>query len=89
MLRFDKLARPENRITAFLAGDDAPAKEVVAKLASDIGFAPLDTGPLLNARYLEAMAHLNIAIAVGQKGGTDAAFIYDQKRAATSSEHHE
>jgi len=41
-------------------------------------FSALIAGPMINARYLEAMAHLNIAIAVGQKGGTDAAFFYHQ-----------
>jgi 8-hydroxy-5-deazaflavin:NADPH oxidoreductase len=30
------------------------------------------------ARYLEAMAHLNIQLAVGQKGGTSAALNYHQ-----------
>lgn len=40
------------------------------------GFAPVDGGPLRSARYLEAIAHLNIQIAVGQSGGTDVAFLY-------------
>jgi hypothetical protein len=43
-----------------------------------LGFAPVDAGPLRSARYLEAIAHLNIQIAVGQGGGTDAAFVYDR-----------
>ncbi|MEO0826560.1 MAG: NAD(P)-binding domain-containing protein [Cyanobacteria bacterium J06642_9] len=63
-------------ITAFIAGDNDQAKQTVITLAKDIGYAPLDTGPLYTARYLESMAHLNIQIAVGQGGGTNAAFIY-------------
>jgi predicted dinucleotide-binding enzyme len=60
----------------YIAGDNDAAKQKVYALASDIGYAPIDTGPLYTARYLESMAHLNIQIAVGQGGGTHAAFIY-------------
>ena len=35
-----------NRLVIFLAGDDAAAKKTVARLVEQIGFAPLDTGPL-------------------------------------------
>lgn len=65
-------------ITAFIAGDNNEAKQKVIALARDIGYAPIDTGPLYTARYLESMAHLNIQIAVGQGGGTNAAFVYLQ-----------
>jgi len=34
-------------------GDDAPAKEVVAGLIRDVGFEPVDAGPLRIARYIE------------------------------------
>lgn len=68
------------RISAFVAGDDSAARQRVATLAADIGFAPVEVGPLSMARYLEAMAHLNIQIAVGQGNGTDAAFMYHQSK---------
>ena len=74
----DKPVRDGKQITAFVAGDNDSAKHIVANLAAKIGYAPVDTGPLYTARYLESMAHLNIQIAVGQEGGTDAAFIYSQ-----------
>lgn len=70
--------RSGHTITAFACGDDEASKDKVLKLVSDCGFAPLNAGALKSARYLEAMAHLNIEIAVGQGGGTDAAFIYHQ-----------
>lgn len=60
----------------FLCGDNAEARATVADMIASIGFAPIDTGPLRCARYLEAMAHLNIQIAVGMKGGTGAVFGY-------------
>lgn len=70
--------RDGQRITAFVSGDDMDAKTDTLALAEAAGLAPLDVGPLKSARYLEAMAHLNIQIAVGQGGGTQAAFIYHQ-----------
>ncbi len=72
----DEPVRGGQAITAFIAGDNDEAKQKVIVLASDIGYAPVDTGSLYTARYLESMAHLNIQIAVGQGGGTNAAFIY-------------
>jgi 8-hydroxy-5-deazaflavin:NADPH oxidoreductase len=66
------------RITAFVSSDDADARQKVCQLAKDSGFAPVDVGALRAARHLEAMAHLNIHIALNQNGGTNAAFIYHQ-----------
>jgi 8-hydroxy-5-deazaflavin:NADPH oxidoreductase len=51
------------QLTAFLAGDDPKAKQTVAKLTKDIGFDPVDCGPLKAARYLEAMAIMIINLA--------------------------
>jgi NADPH-dependent F420 reductase len=44
--------------TAFVAGDDALAKELVASLVRDVGFEAVDAGPLASARYLEPLAAL-------------------------------
>lgn len=71
-----RLVREGGRVTAFIAGDHGDANGLVTRLAADAGFAPLVVGPLAHARYLEAMAHLNIALAVGGGGGTNAAFVY-------------
>jgi 8-hydroxy-5-deazaflavin:NADPH oxidoreductase len=48
----------------------------VENLACEAGFDSLDVGDLTCARYLEQVAHLNIAIAVGKQRGTNAAIIY-------------
>jgi 8-hydroxy-5-deazaflavin:NADPH oxidoreductase len=78
----DKQQRAGQRATVFVAGDEPDATSVVAELGNDIGFAPILAGPLASARYLEAMAHLNIQIAFGLNGGSNAAFIYHQAGAA-------
>lgn len=49
-------------LDAFIAGDDDQAKQTVAELAGSIGFRPIDAGPLVMARALEAMALLNITL---------------------------
>ena len=51
----------------FLATDDAGARETVARLAAEIGFRPLDLGPLRNARVGEhlAVAWIHLAMKAG------------------------
>ena len=50
------------------------AKQVAANLASDLGFDPVDLGPLAMARNLESFALLWITLAIQQKQGFDFAF---------------
>lgn len=64
------------RTSAFVASDDPVARNTILQLAQELGFAPVEVGPLKMARYLEALAHLNIQLAVAQGGGTQAAFLY-------------
>ena len=51
----------------FYCGGTPEAKQSVAKMLSDIGFEPVDAGPLKMARYLEPLAMLYIEMAV--RGG--------------------
>ena len=76
-----KPERDGQRITCFAAGDHEGSRAIAMDFAGDAGFAPRDAGPLRVARHLEAMAHLNIAVAFAG-GGTDAAFLYHQQRVA-------
>lgn len=68
------------KLTAFIASDDNEAATTIKKLADEAGFNGLVVGGIRNARHLEAIAHLNIAIALGG-GGTDAGFTYFQRKA--------
>ncbi len=58
------------QLTAFIAGDDAGAKQIAMQLARDIGFDPVDVGPLKSARYLEPMAIMLIGLGYGLNMGT-------------------
>jgi 8-hydroxy-5-deazaflavin:NADPH oxidoreductase len=55
-------------------GDDAAAKSTAAQLASELGFAAYDLGPLSDARLLESLAMIWIHLAVRQKMGVNFAF---------------
>ncbi len=50
------------RVDGYAAGDDEEAKRAVLGLLADIGFNPVDAGPLAMAKYLEGMAWLNISL---------------------------
>ncbi len=56
--------------TMFYCGDDAAAKAEVAQLIREVGFEPIDSGPLTTARYLEPLAMLLIQLAYGMHMGT-------------------
>jgi len=58
-------------VTMLHAGDDAGAKAIAAQLARDLGFDPIDLGPLTASRLLEPLALLWITLAHRQKLGTD------------------
>ncbi|MFJ9339312.1 NADPH-dependent F420 reductase [Streptomyces sp. NPDC101733] len=43
----------EHRLAHFTAGDDVKAKEIVAGIITDLGFVPVDTGPLHSGGILQ------------------------------------
>jgi predicted dinucleotide-binding enzyme len=58
-------AFPAGPATMFYCGDDASAKRAVHGLAEELGFDPIDAGPLVRARALEWMALLWVSLAMG------------------------
>jgi 8-hydroxy-5-deazaflavin:NADPH oxidoreductase len=78
----DKLVRGSHVLTNFIASDHKDASARVAELSLSGGFGVIETGPLALAKHMEALTHLNIAIAFGTGAGTDAGFIYVQNKAA-------
>lgn len=62
------------KLTMFVCGDDKDANKTVADLAGDIGFDPVDAGPLHVARFLEPMAALWVHLAVFKSLGAGFGF---------------
>jgi 8-hydroxy-5-deazaflavin:NADPH oxidoreductase len=65
---------PGGALTMFYCGDDADAKKKAASLAAELGFDPVDAGPIAIARLLEPLAMLWINLAVKQGWGMDFGF---------------
>jgi predicted dinucleotide-binding enzyme len=63
-------------------GDDAKAKQVAAALISDVGFDPVDAGPLRTARYAEPFTMLVAQLAYEGDGGPELAYRFERLGAA-------
>jgi predicted dinucleotide-binding enzyme len=61
-------------------GDDAQGKKVAAKLIEDVGFDPVDAGPLRIARYTEPFALLVAQLAYEGKGGPALGYRFERFR---------
>ncbi|HWG53937.1 MAG TPA: NAD(P)-binding domain-containing protein [Gemmatimonadaceae bacterium] len=59
-------------------GDDADAKAAAARLIRDVGFDPLDTGPLRTARFTEPFALLVARLAYETDGGPELAYRFER-----------
>lgn len=58
-------------------GDDSSSKAIAAELIHDVGFDPLDVGPLWIARYTEPLALLVGELAYGGKNGPQLAYRFE------------
>lgn len=72
--------RGKARPSLVCCGDDASAKRVAKKLIRDVGFEPVDAGPLRVARYLEPFALLVAQLAYEGKGGPQLTYRFDRRR---------
>lgn len=72
----DSDARP----SLVYCGDDAPAKEIVAELIRDVGFDPVDAGPLRIARYIEPFTLLVGQLAYEGEQGPALAYRFEWRK---------
>jgi predicted dinucleotide-binding enzyme len=59
-------------------GDDQSAKDVAATLIHEVGFDPVDAGPLQIARYTEPFALLVGKLAYEGDGGPELAYRFER-----------
>ncbi len=59
-------------------GDDSHSKEIAAELIRDVGFDPVDAGPLRIARYTEPFALLMGQLAYEGKDGPELAYRFER-----------
>lgn len=52
--------------SVLIAGDDAPAKKVVSKIARDMGFHPVDVGALRQSRHLDRLVSMVLFVKLGR-----------------------
>jgi len=64
-------------------GDDESAKATVARLIRDVGFEPVDVGPLRMARYMEPFTLLIARIAYEGDGGPAISYRFDEHEEKT------
>jgi len=72
--------RRAHRPSLIYCGDDAPSKEIAAGLIHDVGFDPVDAGPLRIARYTEPFALLMGQLAYEGTGGPELAYRLERFR---------
>jgi predicted dinucleotide-binding enzyme len=67
-----------SRPSLVYCGDDEIGKGVVAELIRDVGFDPVDAGPLRIARYTEPFALLVAQLAYEGEGGPELAYRFER-----------
>jgi predicted dinucleotide-binding enzyme len=72
--------RKASRPSLVYCGDDRKSKNVAAKLIRDVGFDPVDAGPLRIARYTEPFTMLIAQLAYETKGGPELAYRFERYR---------
>jgi predicted dinucleotide-binding enzyme len=78
---FARKRRARRRPSLLYCGDDTHAKGVVARLIRDVGFEPVDAGPLRIARYLEPFSLAMAQLAYEWDKGPEIAYRIERYRA--------
>jgi predicted dinucleotide-binding enzyme len=72
--------RKARRPSLVYCGDEPRSKAITADLIRDVGFDPVDAGPLRIARYTEPFALLVAQLAYEGKGGPELAYRFERFR---------
>src|SRR5713101_3266312 len=72
--------RKASRPSLVYCGDDKSGKAVAVELIRDVGFDPVDAGPLQIARYTEPFALLIAQLAYEGQGGPELAYRFERFR---------
>ena len=70
--------RKSKRPSLVYCGDDASSKKIAAELIHDVGFDPVDAGPLRIARYTEPFALLIAQLAYEGDEGPELAYRFER-----------
>jgi predicted dinucleotide-binding enzyme len=70
--------RRTKRPSLVYCGDDAKSKKIAAALIRDVGFDPVDAGPLRIARYTEPFTLLIAQLAYEGQGGPELAYRFER-----------
>ena len=73
-------AKRKSRPSLVYCGDDEGSKDVAAELVRDVGFDPVDAGPLRIARYIEPFALLVAQLAYEGDAGPELAYRFERFR---------
>jgi 8-hydroxy-5-deazaflavin:NADPH oxidoreductase len=75
---FDTRRRKSARPSLVYCGDNSDAKKMAAGLSRDVGFDPVDAGPLRIARYIEPFALLIAQLAYEGTAGPERAYRFER-----------
>jgi len=78
LFRVFEARRKATRPGLVYCGDDSSSKKIAVELIRDVGFDPVDAGPLWIARYIEPFALLVGQLAYEGKGGPELAYRFDR-----------
>jgi predicted dinucleotide-binding enzyme len=73
-----KARRKSAKPSLVYCGDAAAAKKIAAELIRDVGFEPVDAGPLRIARLTEPFALLVAQLAYSGRGGAELAYRFER-----------
>lgn len=77
---FRRKRRTRRRPSLLFCGDDRNAKKIAARLIRDVGFQPVDAGPLRVARYLEPFSLAVAQLAYESNQGPEIAYRIERFR---------